>query len=1004
MLTRAQSGLSQTRSLGVTAGVCALLILCVIPEGNLSERMAITALVALGFAAVVGWFEILTTRRHVAPTGVGQPSSQYWPAVTLAVALLAALAVQAWFQPGSSIATGDIPPPDGTAWLGRLFEPWTWSGSDLGGPSQLLLQLPWAAVLGLCHALGGDPALAQRIWYTALFVGAALGIFGLLAALRMSPAAAVAGTAVYVLSPYVISEVTINTVYLAALGLLAAIPAALVAAGTGRISVRLGAVLVATSAPLIGYVDLNPPLVGMLFAAMVIAPLVVAWVDGREAAFRSFRTLLLAVPLLVAASAYWIVPSIIHLSVVVTSQLAPITSWSWTEARASVRNAFWLNTFWAWPFPEYFTYSKTYESFPFSVLRFVLPAIALSALALGAVSQIAKPSKRKTRPRPIVADQSRAIANLDTRLERLGKRFEWGHIAEDDYLVEWERLVAHRVDLVTIQKKAAADADVVPPQPLMERSDSGDSQGVLREFRMQRELRLALAAATAALAIILLSTGTNPPGNTLFNRLYALPLGWLLREPGRFLVVASLAYAVLVAVVVERVVTGPWIARLVRDHRGWEHGSRMGVVAATVAVSVALGFPVYTGAVVPDSRPQLPSAHVHVPGYWTEMARSVDGLPIQGSMLIMPPDDFYAMPYSWGYYGTDDFIANFFHRRVVIPNGQGYSPATSQLVKSANLVAQSILDHHWQLTEALVTALNTPLILVRGDIQSSLAGRTILRPSDLSASLSEAPNFELVRQIGALDLFRLLSPTAETNRMTAFVTVNSETPDLRLLPLLPPNTALVSSVPMAGVANATQAPPLSTWTVLGDSLIWKTEAPPGWNYRVADLQSQTAVTLGSKGRFAIDQSNTQVLYEPGPTGDSITVSINGRSTIVNEARALVVVASPVQPTFNNDLVVWHTTYSTQWLGSNNGRHVLVDGMLNGWLIPALSPQFVTSYKPGPFFAAGEWISLAALIAALLLVAWGWRRQLRNYALKILTRRKLTFLTFSKNRAPERDDG
>lgn len=956
----------------MTAGVCALLILSFIPEGSLSERMAITALIALVLAAVVGWFELLTTQRVEEPMGAGHQSGQYWPAVTLGVALLAALAVQTWFQPGSSVASGDLPPPDGTAWLGRLSEPWTWSGSDLGGPSQLLLQLPWAVVLRVCNLLGGDPILAQRIWYTALFVGAALGIFGLLAALRMSPVAAVAGTAVYVLSPFVISYVTINTVYLAALGLLAAIPAAVVAASTGRISVRLGVVLIAMTAPFIGYVDLNPPLVGMLLGAMAVTPLVVAWVDGRQAARRSVRTVLLAVPLLLAASAYWIVPSIIHLSAVVTSQLAPVSSWSWTETRASVRNAFWLNTFWAWPRPEYFTYFMKYESFPLSGLRFVLPAVAFGALALGAISV----------PRP--PDKSKAIAKLESQLVRLGQRFEWGHIAENDYRAEWERLDARRARLLTPQNAAVE---------------------LVHEFPRRRGFRLALAAATAALAIIFLSTGTNPPGNTVFDRLYALPFGWLLREPGRFLVVAALAYAVLVAVVVEVAATSSWIARLVRGHRGWAQRSRLGVGAATLALSMALGFPVYTGAVVPDSRPQLPPAHVHVPGYWTEMARSVDGLPTQGSMLIMPPDDFYAMPYSWGYYGTDDFIPNFFHRRVVIPNGQGYSPATSQLLTSANLAAQSILDRHWQLTEALITALNTPLILVRGDIQSSLAGRTIVRPSDLSASLSEAPNFELVRRIGALDLFRLRSPTAETNRLSDFMTINSQAPDLRLLGLLPANAALVSTSPQPGVANATQFPPLSMWHVSRESLTWTTEAPPGWNYKVADLESQTMVTLGHKGSFATGE-NAQVLYAPGPTGDSITVSVNRASTIVNgNTSGWVLVASPVQKTVAIDLVVSRTTYSTLWQGSNQGRHVVVDGMLNGWLIPSGSPKFAASYTPDAVFAAGAWISIAALFAAVFLVAWGWRRQLRvDAAVMKLTSGKLTLKKFSGDRAAGRDDG
>jgi hypothetical protein len=972
---RAQSGLSQTRSFSVTAGVSALLILSVIPEGNVSERMAITAFVALGLAVVVGWFQLLTRRRPEAPMGDGGRSRQHWPVVTLAVVLLAALAVQTWFRPGSSIASGDLPPPDGTAWLGRLSEPWTWSGSDLGGPSQLLLQLPWAAVLGLCHLLGGDPTLAQRIWYTALFVGAALGIFGLLAALRMSPVAVVAGTAVYVLSPFVISQVTINTVYLAALGVLAAIPAAIVAAGTGRISVRLGTVLVAMSAPMIGYVALNPPLVGMVFGAIAVTPLVVACVDGRQAAFRSMRTVLLAVPLLLAASAYWIVPSIIHLSAVATSQLAPIASWSWTETRASVRNAFWLNTFWAWPRPEYFTYSTTYDSFPLSSLRFVLPAVAFGALALRAVSV------------PQTTNRSNATAKLDRQLERLGRRFEWGHIAETDYHAAWERLVARRADLLAAQN-AVVVVDVV------------------HEFRRHRGFSLALAAATAALAIIFLSTGTNPPGNTLFDRLYGLPFGWLLREPGRFLVVAALAYAVLVAVVVEVAVTSPLIARLARGHRGWAQRSRLGVGAATIALSLALGFPVYTGAVVPDNRPQLPPAHVHVPGYWAEMARTVDGLSTQGSMLIMPPDDFYAMPYSWGYYGTDDFIANFFHRQVVIPNGQGYSPATNQVLTSANLAGQSILDHNWRLTEALVTAFNTPLVLVRGDIQSSLVGRTILRPSDLSSSLRESPNFELVRRIGALDLFRLRSPTAETNRLSDFITINSRSPDLRLLPLLSANAALVSMSPQAGVANATQSPPLSAWHVSGANLTWTTEAPPGWNYQVADLNSQTIVTLSHKGSFATAQNN-QVLYTAGPTGDSITVSINRGSTIVNGDTPgwWVVLANPVQKTLAVDLVVSHTTYSTLWQGPTDVRHVLIDGMLNGWLVPSGSPTLAVSYTPGAVFAAGKWISIAALFAAVLLVAWGWRRRLRvEAAFKILTSRKPTFRTFPRDRAAERDDG
>jgi FkbM family methyltransferase len=911
--------LSQARRLSVAAGVVALLVLAFIPEGDQADQVAFSALVMLAFATSLGWLQILTTVRPQPPASnaVRHPSRQRWGVVAFGVALLAGLAVQTWFQPGSSIASGDIPPPDGTAWVGRLFEPWTWGGSDLGGPSQLSLQLPWATVLAVSHALGGDPAMAQRIWYTMLFVGAALGAFGLLAALRMSSVAAFVGTTVYVLSPLVVSQVTVNTVFLAALGLLAALPAAIVAAGTGRISMRLGAVLVAISAPLIGYVDLNPPLVGMLLGAMMTAPLVAAWVDGREAGFRSFRTLLLAMPLLIAASAYWLVPSILHLSTVVSDQLAPLVSWTWTEGRATIRNAFWLNTFWAWAFPEYFPYAKAYEVPPVSSLRFVLPAIAFSALAF-------RPESR---------------SNSQT-------------------------------------------------------------------FHRNRELRLAVAVATVALALIFVSTGTNPPGNVLFDPLYNLPMGWLLREPGRFLMVVALAYAVLVALVIQGLVKGPVIARLlelrakeadllvlarmagshieVRRQSVWlrslrlagEPTARLAVIPAAVGVAVALGFPVYTGSFVPDARPQLPPAHVRMPSYWPEMARLVDGMPVQGAVLVLPPDDFYAMPYAWGYYGTDDFVVNLFHRPVLIPNGEGYSPASNQVLSAVNLTARSILNRNWQRTEDLLTALNTPLILVRGDIQSKFPGRTILSPGDLASSLASAPNyFEFVDRVGALDLFRLRPSTSEVDRVPNFTTINTQKPDLRLIPLLR-NPALVSSPPQAGMDHAIQAPPLNLWQDVGESLVWKPDAPLAQRYQMADLDSQSTVALDHEGTFSVGQSNARVIYGRGSTNNSITVFI--RKGPINPPMSLVLVATPEQPIRTVELVVRHSTYSTLWQASDGSRHVLVDGMLNGWLIQAGTEQFRAWYGPRDVFIAAQWISLSALALLLGLLGGGpgrqwWRR-------------------------------
>ena len=172
-----------------------------------------------------------------------------------------------------------------------------------------------------------------------------------------------------------------------------------------------------------------------------------SWLDRRQSCgptyFEGGLRLLL---LLMAFSAYWIVPAVVHLSGGAAPQLSAISSWAWTEGRATLRNGFWLNDLWGWKYPEYFPYAPIYDTFPLAVAKFVLPAIAFMALALAEVSG---------------ADE--------------------------------------------VQRHAR-----------------------------DRVLRLALATSVVALLVILLSTGTRAPGNILFDRLYYLPFGWLLREPGRF--------------------------------------------------------------------------------------------------------------------------------------------------------------------------------------------------------------------------------------------------------------------------------------------------------------------------------------------------------------------------------------------------------------------------------------------------------------------------------------
>lgn len=707
----------------------------------------------------------------------------------ICAAALAAIAAQTWFRAGTTIGTGDLTPPFGAAWLTRVFEPWVWGGLTLGEPSQLALQLPWAGVLGSVRALGGDGELAQRLWYTILFSAAGLAAFSFLAVLRVSVVGALAGTAVYLLNPYVVSVVSVNPVYLGALVLLAAMPALLVAASRALMPVPLAAALVGLMAPFVGYVFQNPPLVAMVLVAMAATPLVVGLIDGVDGGLRSLRALLLAVPLLLVGSAYWIIPSAISLEHISDSQLAAVSSWSWTETRATIRNALWLNTIWTWPFPEYNPYATIYERAPLSFIKFLLPAFAFGALAIG------RPGPRRR------------------------------HIDVDS----------------------------------------------------ERSTRLSVMAAGVAVVVVFLSTGTNPPGNVAFNLLYRLPFGWTLREPGRFLMVASLMYAILVGVLVTSMSPSTLLGGLRLLRRDVTPPLRAFAAPATLGVTLALGFPIYTGAEVPDVRPVLPPAHVSVPGYWVDMTRYIDELPVSGAVLVMPPDDFYQMPYTWGYYGNDGFIVNALRRPVLVPNQQTYSPASAELLSAVSLTADSILSHDWVQVGDLVQTLNTPLILIRGDIDVAFPGRKIVPPNYLDAALGAAPNFHLIRTAGPLHLYGIDSSPFREQRRATPVMIAGQNPDLRILPMLPPGAALVSGAAQFGLPYAVQAPSPELWQDSFDSLSWRVATPTGWSYAMADLDTRTVTSLRRVGTFPANKGGSHVTF----SGDATTVSAPARTIISN---------------------------------------------------------------------------------------------------------------------------
>ena len=754
-----------------------------------------------------------------------------WLVPLFVVALVAASAVQMLFIGGGALAHADIAPPAGTAWLTSLFSPW--NSSNLGSAAAGAMQLPWAAVYGMVHILGGSGALAQRIWLTGLFIGVGAGAVALLSALKFSAPAVIAGGLVYVFSSYVVAFAGTNDVVLTTMGLVPALLAWVVCtARTPRL--RWWLVLMALAAMMLGIVAETPPMLLPCAAALIMGPILVGWLYGTRLMKTAIRRTLAGIGVVLAVSAYWAVPYAIQLFSTGAAQGASSRAWQWTEVRSSLANALWLNSLWVWAFPQYTAHrgrfplayvqyapdAHFYEQFPLVFVKYLLPLAAFAALGLAAI---------------------RVSRNDASRLRLIG------------------------------------------------------------------------LASGITLLVVLISTGTRFPGSLLFNLLYALPFGYLLQEPNRFLFVAGLGYAILIAIGVEAVMTpqvnGGGSSRF-SGHP--EVKSWRGPLLSTVGVLVLIA-PAW-----PLVAPSSPG--VTVPKYWDAMTSFINRSAPPGNLLVLPEDDFYQMPYTW-YYGTDSFINEMISRDVIDPVSQGYLPASAQLINAVALFQESILAHNWQESGDIAQALGAQDILVRGDIESGLPDRSISDPQDIASSLLSDPDVRLFAHAGPLDL---LTFRQRLSSFSHLVTVNSRAPDLRLLSLFPPGTALLASAPRSGVPAVIEAPPTNRWT-LGDDMLTDTVLlPPGRSYEIASLSSTGAsqpvpidgtVHLGLTTAEELDPAGRPrlVLTEPGGQG----------------AHAVLIIATPASSS-PTSIVTNRTEFATHWDGPVGGEHVLVDGLLNAW--------------------------------------------------------------------------
>jgi hypothetical protein len=757
-----------------------------LPTGSLQGFLAGFGFFALLIAAVMVVARrprVMTVPSESVADVAGTSLQLRWSWTLVGLGLFGGVVVQTWFRAGTLIASGDIAPPIGTAWIGRIFADYGWSGNNLGGAQANQGMAPFALVDWLVHQAGGSGALAQRIWISLLVAGLMVAAGTFARSVGLTPKAGAVVALLYFFNPITLTQVGMNDVYLTAMLLLAALPATVVSYGRGNLRTWHLALVFVASAPLLGFAYSNPPLVAMIVVVTAVSPLLVRVRFGTSAAGQSLRGAWIGVALAAAASAYWLIPNQAALVNIASGNLSTLSSWAFTEARSNLANGLWLNTAWGWQFAEYFPYAHFFGELPLVLVRAFVPLLALFGLVL-----------------PTPADER-------------GRAME----------------------------------------------------------------RLGATVAIGALVVILLATGTNPPGSLLFDPLYHLPHGWLLREPGRFLIAVGLGFALLVGILIDRLgdrrerrqATSGAQVRPVKGLR------RIPLWAATsclaIVVALAAGFPLLTGGVVLGPQHGFPSAHVTVPSYWNASANYLNSTAApSGALLVLPPDDFYQMPYDW-YYGNDGFIPDLYARHVVVPSAQGYDGAGSALLNAVTLEAQALEHRRWDLAAQDLTAVGTPIVLVRGDIDASFPKRNIVPPATLLHSLEADPQMTRIHTDGPLSFFRLRPAFDQPS--TSYATTTQSAPNLAALAALPTRTALVTSPARPGHALVAYPPDPANWTVESNTLTTRLRLPDGWHYNVR------SITLGPAAEAA--SLSTRITPAPKDQVDVQLAESLGTSLLAN---------------------------------------------------------------------------------------------------------------------------
>lgn len=485
---------------------------------------------------------------------------------------------------------------------------------------------------------------------------------------------------------------------------------------------------------------------------------------------------------------------------------------------------------------------------------------------------------------------------------------------------------------------------------------------------------LVLVAGLCALLFI--SKGLHEPWSGVNLWLYRhMPLMWLLREPNAKLsIFITLIASVLAGFSLEQL-------KVLLHRAGAGSLLLKAVVAALMVACAAPAFPLLSSQLIQSGTQLMPNGYVRIPQYWLDLAQYFTERP-GARVLLLPSNNFYQVPYTWGLYGAEflpdrlapvGVVRRSFGYLNLVP---GYSRQVDDLYARLEDTTPRSDVEGADPVEALVLLrrLGIEYLLVRNDAadpQARPLGSPVPDPrlEGIHRRLAEL-GLQPEQSFGALDLYRVPDEWVRPHIFAARISHTSSAP-----PPVAGDGAQPSKLVNAGPLAITLETPTGASIPIKvqgpQAVVYQRINPTAYRVRIEGAQQPVLVVL---------EESFHPLWE----AHLVEQRCCGAWWNTAGSSGLDFAELGVHELPGTALFLPRSVFS-QWRAPAvpAESHLVADGYANAWLIDAQGDyELLLEYAPQRWFYLGLLTTFASLIAGTAYTMHGWRRAHRPARLHI----------------------